>query len=419
MKVQQILDDCFAPGAERLTHDDAIKLIQERVGCAVGIEQVPLEDAYNRVLAKVVIAPRDVPAFTNSAVDGYALAHVSLKSGETRLKVVMRIAAGEESQGRLDLGEAARIFTGAALPEGADTCLMQEDVSVVGEEIIVAGVVKAGANRRRAGEDTRAGDAVAAKGCTLRPQEIAAIASTGQSYVTCFERLRVALISTGNELARPGARLKSKGVYDSNSSMLKGLLAPSGAKIEDFGIVADEKSAIEAVIDQAGERCHVILTTGGASRGEADHMVQAIREKGVLHGWQLAIKPGRPFAMGQVRGTTFLALPGNPVAVFVTFLLYGMPVLAQLQGKSWKPPQRYPLKAGFSFTGKKTGRREFWRGWVENGKDGPCVQKFARDGSGLITGLRQATGLIEIGEEISDVREGDLVAFIPFAEFGL
>jgi molybdopterin molybdotransferase len=419
MKARPIVDDCFAPGGERLTHDDAVKLIQSRVGRVVGIEQVALEKAHNRILAKAVIAPRDIPAFTNSAVDGYAIAHASLKAGESRLKVVMRIAAGEESLGRLYPGEAARIFTGAALPEGADTCLMQEDVSTMGDEIIVAGAVKPGANRREAGEDRRAGEAVATEGCTLRPQEIAAIASTGQSYVTCFERLKVALVSTGNELVQPGEKPKSKGVYESNSFMLKGLLTSTGAKVEDFGTIGDERSAIEAMIDQAAKECHVILTTGGASRGEADHMVRTIREKGVLHGWQLAVKPGRPFAMGQVADRAVLALPGNPVAVFVTFLLYGLPVLARLQGKSWKPPQRYPLKAGFSFTGKKKGRREFWRGWVEDARDGPKVQKFARDGSGLITGLRQATGLIEIGEEISDVKEGDLVAFIPFAEFGV
>jgi molybdopterin molybdotransferase len=292
-------------------------------------------------------------------------------------------------------------------------------VNVVGDEIIVAGIVRPGANRRTAGEDAEAGDTVAAQGCTLRPQEIAAIASTGQAHVTCFERLKVALISTGNEVVQPGEKLKSKSVYDSNSFMLKGLLASAGAKVEDFGTIGDEKSAIEAVIDEAVEECHVILTTGGASRGEADHMVRTIREKGVLHGWQLAVKPGRPFAMGQIRERVFLALPGNPVAVFVTFLFYGLPVLARLQGKSWKPPQRYPLKAGFHFTGKKRGRREFWRGWVEDAGDGPRVQKFDRDGSGLITGLRQATGFIEIGEETSDVREGDLVAFIPFSEFGV
>jgi molybdopterin molybdotransferase len=419
MKARRLLDDCFLHDRERLKHDEAIKLIVERVKQVAGVETVPLEHAPGRVIAENVIAPRDVPGFANAAVDGYAFAYSSLGPGDTRLKVVMRAAAGEEVRGLLSQGEAARIFTGAALPEGADTCVMQEDVSTEGNEIIIPGGVKPGANRRKAGEDVRAGETVVASGATLRPQEIAAIASTGASAVKCFERLKVALISTGNELVRPGGRLKSSAVYDSNHFMLCGLLAVTGAQIEDFGIVVDERRAVDAVIRKATKRCDVILSTGGASRGEADHIVQAILEMGVLHGWQLAVKPGRPLAMGQIGDKIFLGLPGNPVAVFVTFLLYVLPVLARLQGKTWQPPQRYPLQAGFSFRGKKAGRREFWRGWVEETNGGPRLRKFVRDGSGLISGLRQATGLIEIPEDITDITESDLVSFIPFTEFGL
>jgi molybdopterin molybdotransferase len=414
-----LVDDCFLHDRERLTHDEAISLIMERVGAVAGVETVALEHAARRILAEDVAAPRDVPGFTNAAVDGYAFAHASLGASDTRLKVTMRIAAGEEIKGGLKSGEAARIFTGARLPEGADTCVMQEDVRIEGEEIAVPGGIKRHANRRKAGEDVKAGEKVVARGTALRPQEIAAIASTGAGSVKCFERLKVALISTGNELVRPGENLRRSGVYDSNHFMLRALLAITGAEIDDFGIVADERSAVDAAISEAARRCDAIFSTGGASRGEADHIVQAILDMGVLHGWQLAVKPGRPLAMGQIGDKVFLGLPGNPVAVFVTFLLYGLPVLARLQGKSWQPPQRYPLRAGFSFRGKKQDRREFWRGWVEAREEGPRVHKFERDGSGLISGLRQASGFIEVPEHITDIEEGDLVAFIPFTEFGL
>jgi molybdopterin molybdotransferase len=418
-KARVLVDDCFLPDRERLKHDEAIDLIRERVHRVADVEPVALEHATGRILAEDVTAPRDVPGFANAAVDGYAFGHSSLGPGETRLKVVMRAAAGDEVHSILQRGEAVRIFTGAALPEGADTCIMQEDVSVEDDEIIVPAGVKPGANRRKAGEDVKAGETVVTSGTVLRPQEIAAIASTGSSGVNCFERLKVAIISTGNELARPGDRLKSSGVYDSNHFMLRGLLGGTGAQIDDFGIITDERGSVDVAIAKAAETCDVILSSGGASRGEADHIVRAILDMGVLHAWQLAVKPGRPLAMGQIGDKVFLGLPGNPVAVFVTFLLYTLPVLARLQGQTWQPPQRYPLQAGFTFRGKKAGRREFWRGWVEPTEAGPRLKKFGRDGSGLISGLRQATGLIEVPEDVTDVFEGELVSFIPFTEFGL
>jgi molybdopterin molybdotransferase len=279
--------------------------------------------------------------------------------------------------------------------------------------------LKSGANRRRAGEDLKKGETVVRRGDRLRPQEIAAIASTGRAEVDCFEPLRVGLLSTGNELVRPGAELRHGHVYDSNHSMLRGLIAASGAEAVDFGIAPDNEASVKRMVEAAGEQCHVIITTGGASRGEADHIVSTIMTMGVLYAWQLAVKPGRPLAMGQIGDKVFLGLPGNPVAVFVTYLLYVQPVLARLQGMTWRAPQRYPIAAGFTVNKKKTGRREFWRGWIETGENGTRVKKFARDGSALISGLREATGLIEVKEEVSEVREGDVVDFIPFTEFGI
>ena len=417
---RKLLDDCFLHDKDRLRHDDAVALILERLSCVAGIETVPLAEAHGRVLAKPVVSPRNIPAFNNAAVDGYALAGRDLRPDtETRLEVVMRIAAGHSPEGALKPGQAARIFTGAVMPEGADTCVMQEDTTLDGDEVVIPKGLKPGANTRKAGEDVKAGEAMLEPGERLRPQDIAAIASTGSDTVEVFEPLKVALISTGDEIVRPGNPLGDGQVYDSNHHLLRGLLQTVGAEARDYGVIADRRSDVEAAVASAAGECNVILTTGGASRGEADFIVETIQKLGSLHAWQLAVKPGRPLAMGQVGDCVFFGLPGNPVAAFVTFLLYAQPMFARLQGASWRPPQRYPLPAGFGIGKKKTDRREFWRGWIENTATGPVLRKFERDGSGLISGLRQATGLIEVPEEASSVAEGDLLGFMPFAEFGI
>lgn len=416
---RRLLDDCFLHDRDRLRHEEAVALILERLSPVVEPEEVAVDKALGRILAEPVIAPRNVPAFTNAAVDGYAVAHASLKDGESRLPVVMRIAAGHTPDAPLAAGAAARIFTGAAMPEGADTCIMQEDVTASGDDIVIPPGVKKGANTRAAGEDVKAGAEVVAAGTRLRPQELAAIASTGKARIACVRHLRVALVSSGDEVVRPGTPLKAGQVYDSNHALLSGLMAAMGAEVIDVGILPDEREAVRAAIADAASRADVILSTGGASRGEADYMVDTIQEMGSLHAWQIAVKPGRPLAMGQVNNTVFFALPGNPVAAFVTVLLYVQPMFARLQGANWHPPRRFPVPAGFTISNKKAERREFWRGWLEV-KDGRQVaMKFPRDGSGLISGLTRAEGLIEVAEEVTQVAEGDMVSFIPFGEFSL
>ena len=417
---RKLLDDCFLHDKDRLRHDDAVALIIERLSPVAGVETVPLADAQARVLAQAITSPRNIPAFNNAAVDGYAFAASDLVADtDTRLDVVMRVAAGHAPQGVLGPGQAARIFTGAVMPEGADTCVMQEDTSLDGNTVIIPKGLKPGANTRKAGEDVKADQIMLRPGERLRPQDVAAIASTGSDKVEVYRRLKVALISTGDEVVRPGNPLGDGQVYDSNHHLLRGLLGTSGAQPVDYGVIADRREDVEAAVAKAAGECNVILTTGGASRGEADFIVETIQKLGSLHAWQLAVKPGRPLAMGQVGDCVFFGLPGNPVAAFVTFLLYAQPMFARLQGAKWQPPQRYPLPAGFALPKKKTDRREFWRGWIENTPEGPVLRKFERDGSGLISGLRQATGLIEVPEEAASVAEGDLLGFIPFSAFGI
>jgi molybdopterin molybdotransferase len=416
---RKLLDDCFLHDRDRLRHDDALALIAGRTQVVAGVEQVTLEAAPGRILAEDIRAGLPVPGFTNAAVDGYAIAHRSLGRGETTLRVTARSLAGVPAQRAPGGHEAVRIFTGAVMPEETDTCIMQEDVAVSGDFIKVAPGIRKGANVRKAGEDLQAGDVAVKAGTRLRPQDIAAIASTGKPSIDCRLPLEVALLSTGQEVKRPGVDLGPGQVYDSNHHLLRALLPQGAARVIDMGIIGDDAAEVRTALVKAAGSADVIISTGGASRGEADHMVAAMVELGKLHAWQLAVKPGRPLAIGQIGDTVFLGLPGNPVAVFTTFLFYCQPMLARLSGTAWRPPQRFPVPAGFRFEAKKRGRREFWRGWIEEKQRGPVLRKFARDGSGLISGLTRATGFIEVGEEVTHVEEGDVLPFIPFSEFGI
>jgi molybdopterin molybdotransferase len=417
-------DDCFAHDGRRLRHDEALAILKGRVRPMVGVERLGLAQAAGRILAAAAHAPRPVPAHDNAAVDGYAFAAADYDAtaGAT-LTVEGRAAAGHGLAGRAALGTAARIFTGAMMPEGHDTVVMQEDVRI-GEvdgraAVNIPAGLKRGANVRRAGEDVREGETVLAPGAVLRPQDLSALASLGFGEVACFRRLRVAVVSSGDEVVRAGAPLRPGQVHDANAPMLAPLIANAGATPVDLGVLPDDLGAVQEALREAAQRFDVIITTGGASRGEEDHMVAALDALGKRHLWQLAIKPGRPMSFGQIDDTVVLGLPGNPVAVFVCFLLYGWPLLRRLGGAEWPEPRRYDLPALFAVSARKLGRREFWRGILRTSPHGLAVDKFARDGSGLISGLRAADGLIDIPEEVAQVKPGDRVAFIPFAEFGI
>jgi molybdopterin molybdotransferase len=387
-------------------------------------ELVPLADAAGRILAEAAVAPRPVPAHNNPAVDGYyvAAAHYDAGSG-TELRVDGRAAAGHRLERAPAPGTAARTFTGAVVPAGHDIVALQEDVearTVEGRTVVaIPAGLKRGANVRRAGEDVEAGETLLRAGALLRPQELAALASIGMAEAPCFARLKVAIVSTGDEVVRPGAALAEGQVYDANAPMLAALIASAGAMPADLGVLPDDPAEIRRRLAQAAERFNAVILSGGTSRGEEDHVVGALDALGKRHLWQLAVKPGRPMSFGQIGDCVVLGLPGNPVAVFVCFLLYVWPLLRRMGGAEWPEPRRYRLPALFAFPGRKTGRREFWRGILKETPHGLAVDKFARDGSGLISGLRAADGLIDIPEDVTGVQPGDPVAFIPFAEFGL
>jgi len=412
-------ESCCRQSAGLMTFDQIQGLLRSQLVCVAQTETRRLEKSIGLVLAQDIIAPRNIPAFTNSAVDGYAFAHDSLEDGATRLKVTQEIFAGDSPGQPLAKGEAARIFTGAVMPDGADSTLMQEDATIEGDTLIVPPGVKAGANTRKAGEDVRAGSCIVSKGTRLRASELGAIASTGSAEILVRKPLRVALVSTGDEVIRPGNPLGPGQIYDSNFHLLTGLLTRPDIVLEDMGVLADDRTAVRDSLAGMSQTHDVILTSGGVSVGEADFIVSAMQELGILHSWKVAQKPGRPIAIGEIGKAVFFGLPGNPVAAFITCLLFAEPMLAILSGANWSPPQRYSLPAGFDIAAKKTGRREFLRGWLENTADGPVVMKYPRDGSGLISGLTKATGLIELKEERREVKKGEKVNFIPFSEFGI
>jgi molybdopterin molybdotransferase len=421
----KLIDDCFLTDSKRLTHAEAISLLKGRVAGTVATEMLAIDAAAGRVLAESIAADVPVPAHRNAAVDGYAFAAADLAASRDGVLAVRgRAAAGHPLSDAASSGAAVRIFTGAVMPEGTDTVVMQEDVRLVegaGEgRVAIPRGLKAGANQRLAGEDLKAGETIFPAGHKLRPQDLAALASIGRSRVLCYQPLRVAVVSTGDEVIVPGARALRPGeVYDANAPMLAAMVERLGGVVSRLGVIEDRADAVKEALANAARTHHLVLTSGGASRGEEDHMAAAIDALGRRHMWQIAVKPGRPMMLGQIGDCVVVGLPGNPVAVFVCFLMYVRPLMSRLAGAPFVEPRRYKLPARFAFTGRKTGRREFWRGLLVDTPAGLAVDKFQRDGSGLISGLRAADGLIDIPEAHGDVSPGDLVDFIPFSELGI
>ncbi len=423
------INDCFLHDKDRLRHGEALALLRERLSCCVGLEAVPLNDALGRILSKDVVAPHMVPMHTNAAVDGFAFRHADL--GSEPVSVSQTIAAGNLAPAALTPGSAARIFTGAIMPKGADSVAMQEDCTHIGDQVTLPASLRAGANCRLAGEDLNEGDLVMKAGARLRAADLAALASIGQSTLDVHRKLRVALISSGDELRRVGASskpLRPGEVYDANAPMLAALMHNLPIEFSDLGIIPDDAKMVKTALYDAAQNHDVVLTTGGASRGREDHMLTTLDELGKRHLWQLAVKPGRPMMFGQIakasaareprRDCLFFGLPGNPVAAMVCFLLYTRPSLLQLAGAQWETPQRFQIPAAFDVPSKKADRREFMRGILKTDVNGQTsVEKFKRDGSGLISSLREADGLIEIDEETKSIAVGDLVSFIPFSAF--
>lgn len=415
----QLSDDCFAFGGPLMSVEEARALLERRIVPVTGTEQVPLADALGRVLAEDIVAPIDVPPYANSAVDGYAVCHDDLDpEGDTVLSVRGRVAAGHDPGPGGGRGVAVRIFTGAPLPPGCDTVMMQEDCRLEGDRVVLRPGLKRGANTRQAGEDVAAGTVALAAGRRLRPQDIGLAASLGLTGLPVRRRLRVAVFSTGDEVCEPGTPLRPNGLYDSNRFTLAALLRQLGAAVTDLGIIRDDLGSIRDRLAQAAEGHDLIVTSGGMSTGEEDHVKAAVEALGSLYVWRLAIKPGRPVALGQVRGVPFVGLPGNPVAVMVTFLRVARPLVLRLSGAEVAEPRAFRVYAGFDYK-KKADHREYVRVSLAGDGTGRLVaRKFPRDGAGILSSMVMADGLVELPEGTTRVVPGDAVDYLPFSEMG-
>ena len=413
----QLSNDCFAFGGDLLTTTAALELLAERVSPVTEIERVALGEALDRVLAEDLVAEVSVPPHDNSAVDGYAVRFDDLDAeAETRLEVLGRTAAGHPLGRPLGSAEAVRIFTGAVMPEGADTVFMQEDVSVDGDHVVLPPGLKRGANRRHAGEDVAADATVLVRGHRLRPQDVGLAASVGRTELVVHRRLRVAVFSTGDEVREPGEPLPPGAIYDANRYLLMSLLRSLAGPVTDLGILPDEADEVRAALDEAAEDHDLLITSGGVSVGEEDHVKAAVEALGSLYLWRLAIKPGRPIALGQVKAVPFVGLPGNPVAAMVTFLRFARPLILRLGGCTQVDPVLYRVRAEFSHS-KKANRREWVRARLETGGDGVLVaRKFDRHGAGILSSLVESDGLVELPEEMTRLRSGSMVDFLPFSE---
>lgn len=413
----QLSNDCFAFGGELMRADVALAQLAERARTVVGRETAALRAAAGRVLAADIVAARSVPPHDNVAVDGYAVRHADLADGgETRLHLAGRAAAGKPMEGTVAPGTAARVLTGAPMPAGADTVFMQEDVRVDGNDVVVPPGLKRGANSRKAGEDIRTGTTVLKAGSRLRAQDVGLVASLGLVEVPVFARLRVAVFSTGDELREPGAEAPAGAVYDANRFALMGMLERAGFSVTDLGILADRRETIAAALADAAQAHDAVVTSGGMSTGDEDHVRAAVGMQGEIHFWRLAIRPGRPVAFGTVAGKAFVGLPGNPVAMAVTFLRFARPMLLRLAGADEAPPLSFRVRTGFAVK-KKEGRREWLRARLERAADGtPTARRFPRDGAGILTSLVESDGLVELAEEVTDLPEGASVDFLPWSE---
>ena len=416
-------DDCFAlpQGVDWTPVDAALERLEAALRPVAPIERAPLRHAAGRILGADAVAARAHPACDNAAVDGYAFRHPG--AGETALDLELELEAGRSAPGGpwsgvLAPGKALRILTGAAVPEGADTVVLQEDVTIEAGRARFRAPKKPGANRRRAGENIALAQPVLNDGALLTPQALAQLAAAGLTEAALRRPLRVALLSTGDELIEPGEAGRADQVVDSNRPMLAALLSAPWIEFIDLGRAADRRAAVTAALDRGAEDADAIITSGGASGGEEDHIAAALQDAAApssFHLWRIAMKPGRPLALGTWRGKPVFGLPGNPVAAFVCFLIFVRPALFRLAGGPFMAPRALRVESGFDYP-KKPGRREYLR--VRLGAEGR-LEKYRSEGSGLIEGLIWSDGLADLPHAGGPLKAGETVDFLSYAALGL
>jgi molybdopterin molybdotransferase len=398
-----------------LSVDEALARLLAGAKTVSEVETVPTLAATGRVVARAQASTLNVPPLDNTAMDGYAVRAADCASGTARLRIAQRIAAGAVGK-PLEPGSAARIFTGAPIPSGADAVVIQEVCAVEGDHVVVKHQPQPGEWVRRAGEDIRAGSTILEAGTRLRAQEVGLAASVGLASLPVYRKVRAALFSTGNELVMPGEPLPAGSIYNSNRFTLTGLLRTIGCEVDDLGIVPDTLAATREALRRAAATSDLIVTSGGVSVGEEDHVKPAVDAEGRLDLWRIAMKPGRPLAFGAVRrkdGTeaSFIGLPGNPVSSFVTFVLFVRPFVLRRQGVTRLEPHAYSMRADFDWP-KPDPRREFLRARL-NASGG--LDLFPNQSSGVLTSTVWGDGLVDNPSKQA-INRGDVVRFLPFSE---
>lgn len=411
----QLSDDCFVNSGHLLSLDAALADLTVRLQPIAGFEEVLLSRGLGRILARTLSANITVPAYDNSAVDGYAVRHGDLHpDAETTLPVIGRAAAGHPFHEAVPARTALRILTGAPMPPELDTVMMQEDCVREGPYVRMRPGIKKGANRRLAGEDVSAGDTILSSGRRLRPQDIGMAAAQGLQTLPVYRPLRIAVFSTGDEVCEPGQPLPAGHIYDSNRFTLTALLMQQGFAVTDLGILPDRLDVLTRRLGDAVRTHDAVVSSGGVSTGDEDHVKAAVTALGRLDFWRLAIKPGRPVALGLIDGKAYFGLPGNPVAAMITYLRFARPLLARLQGVVPEPLRSLQVTADFSYR-KKAGRLEWVRArLVDDGTGHYRAVKFPRDGAGILSSLVATEGLVELPEQCLSVAPGDTVAFLPY-----
>lgn len=402
------MSSCDNPGLMPI--DDALARLLESTVATTAVETIAVAEAVGRVLAHAPVAAVDVPPADNSSMDGYALNVADLQADqETALTVSARIPAGQ-APGMLQAGTCARIFTGAEIPAGADAVVMQEQTRIDGEQVVFPEGVKPMQNIRPKGQDIEQGVATLAQGTRLQPADLGVLASIGLAEVNVYRPLRVALLCTGDELVEPGQPLAAGQIYNSNRFLLAGLLEKLGMQRVDLGRVHDTAEDTERALREAAQQADVIISTGGVSVGEEDHVKGVVEKLGRLDLWRIKIKPGKPLAYGQVQGVPFFGLPGNPASSLITFCLLARPCLLKQQGAQVEVPLMLQAPAGFTRS-RSIVRQEYLRARFENGR----IEPFANQSSGMLSSASWANGLAVIAPDVQ-VAEGDLIGFIPFSE---
>jgi len=396
------------------SYDEAIAKLLATAKPITETETLPIEQALGRVLAKPVSSNINVPSWDNSAMDGYAVRFQDLSESGIRLPISQRIPAGQTGE-PLQPGTAARIFTGAPIPQNADTVVTQEVCEQDGDHVAIKELPKAGANVRKVGEDITAGSDIIKTGTKLGPQHLGLTASVGIAEVTVYRRLKVTLFFSGDELVMPGTPLGPGQIYNSNQFTAKGLLQALDCEVISLGIIEDSFDATCNALAKGAANADLIVASGGVSVGEEDHVKPAVEKLGSLEMWKIAIRPGKPVAFGHIGDTPFIGTPGNPVSLFVTFLLFARPFILKMQGSDKQLPVPLTAEAAFDWP-KPNKRREFARARLEIGDNGKArITTFPSHSSGVLSSVAWANGLAVILEN-QTLKQGDLVQFLSFDE---